>query len=228
MQRYIKENNSQIIYPNDCLNMQPVETPQHIVLNLLWWYRQCLVKKVMIIYLMLLIVDGKYPSFDKVSDNLDQYLTKCTKKLVKLVAETEKEVEFVDCDKFEKKNRSTNCNAKSQIYWVPRSSCKFWKIIWSLHYSRCLWYRNWYYWLFRWIAYRLLRTNCVFLYFEISSIFTGEKATRKYIHDVLVPECFTFAVMKILCVSNAVASNIRHIGFSVQQVNQLCAKFKRD
>jgi|688.fasta_scaffold1223228_1 hypothetical protein len=57
----------------------------------------------MIIYLMLLIVDGKYPSFDKVSDNLDQYLTKCTKKLVKLVAETEKEVEFVDCDKFEKK-----------------------------------------------------------------------------------------------------------------------------
>jgi hypothetical protein len=67
----------------------------------------------MIIYLMLLIVDGKYPSFDKVSDNLDQYLTKCTKKLVKLVAETEKEV---DCDKFEKKNRSTKCNAKSQIY----------------------------------------------------------------------------------------------------------------
>lgn len=136
---------------------------------------------------MLLIFDGKYPSFDKVSDNLDQYLTKCIKKLVELVAETAKEVEVVDCEKFEKKIvlqivmqrvKSIEClvhlaNFGKEFYHsitrdVYDAVTGIFGYFDELH-------KNYY------------GQTVDFVTSKLDVIFTGEKATRKFIRDVLVP-----------------------------------------
>ncbi|KZS13023.1 Uncharacterized protein APZ42_021957 [Daphnia magna] len=251
MERYIQENNAQIISRNDCLNMQPTETPHHSAQPVETPHHSaqsvetpqhsayCAEPPAMLSSPLgkndahLCCGDnifekfnGKYPSGDEVSVKLNQYLEESKKELEDLFAEPEEEV--MDCEKLEFVLGIVMQRIKSlQCLLYLENFGKTYNFDRSIHrdlfdsmigiFCNCQNLHKDYY-----------GQTVDFVKSKLDDIFTGEKVTRKYIYDVLVPECFTFAVMKILCVSNAVASNIRHIGFSVQQVNQLCAKFKRD
>ncbi|KAI9559423.1 hypothetical protein GHT06_013411 [Daphnia sinensis] len=111
MERYIQENNAQVISPNDCLNMQPTETPHHSAQPvetpqyyaeppaMLWSPLGKNDAPLSCGDNIFEKVNGKYPSGDEVSEKLNQYLKKTKKELDDLFAEPEEEV--MDCEKLE-------------------------------------------------------------------------------------------------------------------------------
>lgn len=208
MERYIQESNAQIISPNDCLNIQPVQTTEHsaycaeppvLLLSPLGKNGAPLICGDKIFD----VVNGKYPSGDEVSDKLDQYLGKWDKELENVFAEPEEEV--MDSDKLEfvlrivmQRIKSLHCllylenfgKTSSFDHSIPRNLFDTMiGVFGDCHISRKDYYGQ----------------TVDFVTSKLDVIFTGGNATRKYIHDVSVPECFTFAVIDILNVSYDVA-----------------------